>query len=112
MTEADKTYDQRQYKLMLESVRDYCVNDGVSMTVSDLGTLVRRLDALLAVLRETPAEWKHSFQGKVNILAEVNGMLLYQEKTQLDEAGRNIVGETVNELNVLIQAAIDTDVSQ
>lgn len=112
MIEEDRTYDQRQYKLMLESVRNYCRNAGVSMAVSDLGTVIQRLDALLAVLRKAPAEWKDSLQGKINVLAEVNGMLLYQEKTQLDEVGRNIVLETIKELSALIQTAIETSPSQ
>ena len=76
MTEEESAYDQRRYKLMLDSIRDYQDGDGVSIALSALQVLINRLDALHAVLKRERDTWWDSFQYKVNTLDEVLGMLL------------------------------------
>jgi hypothetical protein len=107
MTDEDRAYDQRQYKLMLESIQNYRVDHGISRAVVDLGTLIRRLDALHDVLLKPLKKWSQSFQETVNTLAEVNGVLLDQEKAELDELAYNIVLEAIDQLTALVESVSD-----
>ena len=80
MTEEESAYDQRQYKLMLDSIRNLQDGDGVSTALSDLQFLFNRLDALLAVLKRPHDTWLQSFQGEVNTLDQVLGSSLIERK--------------------------------
>ncbi len=106
MTEEDTAYDQRQYKLMLDSIRNFQDGAGISIVLSDLQILIDRLDALHTVLKRPQDTRWQSFQGNVNTLDQVLGMLLSEEKTELDEIGKKIVSEALHEISVLVQSEI------
>jgi hypothetical protein len=104
VTEEEFAYDQRQYKLMLDSIRNFQDGDGVSL--SALQVLINRLDALYAVLNRKPDDWSHSFQPYVNTLDELLGVLLDRGKTALDEEGKRIVIEAMQKIIRLVQSQI------
>jgi len=90
---------------MLDYIRNFNSGSSLSTALSDLQVLTNRLEALHAVLKRPQDTWWQLFQGKVNTLGEVLGVLLYEERTKLDEIGKKIVAEALQEITVPVQSA-------
>jgi hypothetical protein len=99
------TYDQRQYKLMAESLDLY-----LARKIS-LGTLIARLEGLVDVLEEPDPNWRRAFLRKMGVLEDVYAAMLDRQAEQLDVEGERLVAEATRALSELIQPMLEHHIS-
>jgi|SRR5581483_1222555 hypothetical protein len=99
------TYDQRQYKLMTESLDLY-----LARKIS-LGTLIARLEGLVDVLEEPDPNWRRAFLRKMGVLEDVYAAMLDRQAEQLDVEGERLVAEATTALSELIQPMLEHHIS-
>ena len=102
MNEQDEGYDFRQYKLM-ESVIDRYNTSKRDRKVTDLQRLVADLDALRSCLEKPSERFNEIFPSQWATLEEVNAMMQYEGKDQIDEIGGELVENVIGEIRSLIR---------
>jgi len=105
VNEHDKEYDLRQFKRMLQAINGY-KEVMQNNNLEDLRKVIADLDALRSSLAVKSEWFVKQFDPRWATLEEVYAMLLDHDETHLDEIGRNLVGEAINNIESLIQSEI------
>jgi hypothetical protein len=96
----DRTYNQRQLKLMLEAIESFRKGN------SGIGKLISDLDALVSCLRNTDESWKKAFASNWGKLEDIHAALQGKVSRNLKGSDSETVATAVAELTSLIQSEI------
>lgn len=107
VNKSDEDYDFRQYRQM-ESVIDRYNTSKKSKKVTDLQRLITGLDALRSCLEKPSQRFNEIFHSQWATLEEVNAMMQYQEKHQIDEIGEELVGNAIREITTLLRKELQS----
>lgn len=89
-------YDQRQYKRMSD------VLTGFDWSVFGLRRIIGELEALVRCLQDTDQSWKQTVWNKIGALEEVNAFMLDQDREEMNETDRVVVGKAIEEIAGLV----------
>jgi hypothetical protein len=87
----------------MEAVIDRYNTSKGSKKVTDLQRLITDLDALRSCLEKPSEHFNKLFPSQWATLEEVNAMMQYQERNQIDEIGEELVENAIGEISSLIR---------
>jgi hypothetical protein len=93
-------YDDRQLRLMLSSISEYEAGKIA------LGHLVSNLEALQLTLEGQDLEFKAKFEPLWGKLEDTYAMMLYEERTAINDIDHQLITESLAELKPLISSRL------
>ena len=98
-------YDQRQYKRMSDALAKF------DWSAFGLRKIIGELELLVTCLQSAGTTWKQSIWSKIGDLEEVNAFMLDQEREEMDDVDKEIIGKALNELILLVNEAKSRSIS-